>query len=176
MALILLVVFAILSRWIPHPPNMTMVGAVALFAGFYVTNKWLAALVPLVVLFVSDLVLGFHSQMVFVYGALLLTVVLGFSLRRWEASSGVSDKKWQKFLTWSVGALGSSILFFVISNLGVWLLDGLYPITMNGLVQCFVMAIPFFKTQWLGDLVSVFIIFGSYSWLSQGMLSFRETR
>jgi hypothetical protein len=64
-------------------------------------------------------------------------------------------------------SLSSSMLFFFISNFGVWLNSGLYPFTFAGLVKCFVLAIPFFGATMLGDLFYSTLMFGSYEWTTR---------
>jgi len=103
----------IASRWLPHPPNFTPVIAVFMMAG--VIN-----LLPcLVAYLISDAIIGFHSYMIWVYGSLFLIAYL------------------QK------GAVISSLMFFVITNFGVWT-SGWYGYTLQGLITCYIMAIPFF--------------------------------
>jgi hypothetical protein len=152
-----LILGAVFSRLIPHPWNLTAVGAVALFSGAYLRPKALSYLVPVAAFFVSDLILGFHQTMVFTYGALVITTALSI----YFLSNSAKPLK--------VGALSvsSSVLFFVISNLGVWLAGGLYPMTGEGLANCFVMALPFFPAQLIGDLVYSAVMFGAYAWLAE---------
>lgn len=139
------------SRLIPHPWNFTAIGAMALFGGAYLANKKLSIILPLVALFLSDLVIGFHSTMFFVYGAFALAGVLGWFLRE-ERSMGRL-----------VGcALATSLLFFVISNFGVWFMGGMYAKNMAGLIECYVAAIPFLDNQIYGDLFFSTVMFGGY--------------
>ncbi len=142
-SLALLILVAVASRFIPHPPNFTAVGAVALLGGYLFRrlDLRLAMVIPMVAMFISDLFLGFHPVMLFVYIGMMLATVVGFALRK------------QKALWLILGALSSSVIFFALSNLGVWLVAGYYEQTWAGLVQCFAMAIPFFKNQLAGDVV-----------------------
>lgn len=150
--LVMMVLGAAFSRIIPHPWNFTAVGAMALFGGAYFSDKRLSLAVPLAALMLSDLVLGgFHSTTFFVYAGFALIVMMGWVL---------TDKK-------SVARLGglslaASSVFFLVSNFGVWVMDGMYPMTANGLVQCYVAAIPFFGYQVAGDLFFVTVMFGGY--------------
>ncbi len=129
------ILLAVLSRFLPHPPNVTPIAAIALLASKGFNNRWIAFLIPIVSLFVSDLFLGLHDTIPFVYVSFVLIALLGFSVRK------------IKFTT----VLMSSTLFFVVSNFGVWLLH--YPISWNGLVQCYTLALPFFFNTIMGDLV-----------------------
>lgn len=143
-------VFAVASRFWPHLWNATAIGALALLAGAKIRNYWLALTLPFISLLISDFALGFHETMPFVYGAMALTVWLG--RRKGEG------------LIWLGGAsLASSCAFFLITNLGVWLVGGLYPRTLAGLATCFTMAIPFFRGQWAGDLVFTALAFAGWS-------------
>jgi hypothetical protein len=124
---------AILSRLIVHIPNVTAVTATALFAGRFFQRKSLAFAVPIVVMAVTDLFFGFYTISLFVYAALLGTVAIGQFAKR--------------ISVWSV--LASSVLFFVLTNFGVWILG--YPKTWEGFVACYTAAIPFFRASLIGD-------------------------
>ncbi len=146
------------TRLLPHPPNFTPIGAIALFGGANLYPKLLAFLIPLLALFVSDLALqllfgyGFHSQMMVVYGSFVLVTCLGFWLRK--------NKKPHRIV---LAVLSSSILFFLTTNFGVWLLDSLYPTSFEGFVACYVAAIPFFRNMLLGDMIYSLSMFGLWA-------------
>lgn len=146
---VLLIVFAALSRFIPHPPNLAPIAAMALFGGVYFDRRY-AFLIPMAAMLISDYFIGFHNVFPFVYGSFILIGFIGIWLRK------------HKSLGWIVGgSLASSILFFVITNFGVWLSGG-YPQNVAGLVECYVAAIPFFRNTLFGDLLYVGILFGLY--------------
>jgi hypothetical protein len=145
--LIAFVFIAILSRLIPHLPNFTAVTATALFAGRHFKNSVLAYAVPLLVMMVSDIVLGFYTISWFVYASFAAVVLLG------------QQTKKMNFLT----VLGSSVVFFVISNFGVWLLA--YPLTFEGFVACYTAAIPFFRNSILGDFFYAAVLYYSFKWV-----------
>lgn len=158
-----LILFLILGaaalRLIPHYPNFTPIGAMALFAGTYISNKRMAYAVPLLAMLISDVMLqliygqGFHNTLFFVYGSFMLITSLGFLLR----------KRVQR-QTIMVSSLVGSLIFFFITNFGVWAMaHGFYPYTPEGLMQCYIAAIPFFKGTVMGDLFYNFILFGSYA-------------
>ncbi|MFN0117722.1 MAG: DUF6580 family putative transport protein [Elusimicrobiota bacterium] len=142
---------AALSRLIPHPWNFTPVGAMALFAGAQFEQKKHAFLVPLLAVFISDLFLGFYPGIGFVYLSYVSIVFVGF----WLKESLI-------FSRWVFSSMATSVLFFIISNFGVWMSGGLYPLTLSGLAQCFVAAIPFFRNTMVGDFVFSSILFGSF--------------
>jgi hypothetical protein len=137
------------ARLLPHPPNVTPLAAIALFAGACLPGRALALAVPLTALFLSDLVIGLHDQMPVVYGSFALIVALGMLLRARRRA-------------WAIAAatLGGSALFFVATNLGVWASGSLYPRTFEGLVACYVAALPFFGRTLLGDAFFSAALFG----------------
>jgi hypothetical protein len=138
-------------RLVPHPPNFTPIGAMALFSGAYLGRRALAFAAPLGALLLSDLVLGFYHGMATVYASVALIVVLGaMALKR------VSP------IRVGAAALASSVLFFVITNFGMWLFSGFYPRTVAGLEACYVAAIPFFQNTVAGDLFYATLLFGGF--------------
>ncbi|MCX6706364.1 MAG: hypothetical protein NTV24_04685 [Candidatus Woesebacteria bacterium] len=147
------IVIGALARLIPHAPNFTPVAAMALFGGTHL-NKKQAFIVPLLIMFISDLFICFDSleMRIFVYGSFLITVLIGIFL-----------KGRINFKNIILASLISSILFFVITNFAVWAFTPLYLKTFAGLVSCFTMALPFFRNTLLGDLFYTGAIFGSYS-------------
>lgn len=143
-------------RLLPHPPNFESIGAIALFAGAHLDDKRWAIILPLAALFLSDAVIGFHAQMPIVYGTFALVVWLGFFLRERRTALKITG-----------AALAASTLFFVITNFGVWAFDGLYPRTFEGLVVCYVAAIPFFGNTLAGTVFYVVLLFGGFALAEQ---------
>jgi len=148
--IVLLILGAAFSRLVPHWPNFTAIGAAALFAGAMLGPRIIAFLVPLAAMVLSDLALGFHNTTGFVYLAVILTTWVG-----------VGFLKELKVMRWLGGALATSGLFFLITNFGVWAVGGLYPTTVEGLAQSYVMALPFLSYQVGGDLTYTAILFGA---------------
>jgi hypothetical protein len=163
--LVCMILAAAASRLIPHPPNFAPIAALALFGGGYFRDRRLAFLVPLGALFLSDLVIGFYSQMYVVYGSFILIVCIGLLLRKRRKPRAIA-----------VATLASSILFFVITNFGVWALGSLYPRTISGLLACYVAAIPFFQNTLLGDAVYTALLFGGFTLAEKWWPALRETR
>ncbi|WP_258103812.1 DUF6580 family putative transport protein [Marinoscillum sp. MHG1-6] len=153
----LLVFVAVFSRVGLHTPNFTALAAVALFSGFYFRSYW-SAIVPLAAVFISDLFIGFYSPgvMVLVYGAWVLTMMIG----RWNW--GTSQTRMGTVLKLAGKALMASGSFYLISNLGVWLFSGMYTLNITGLIECYVLAIPFFRQTIMGDLFYTALVFGTY--------------
>ena len=81
MVLTLIILGAAFTRLIPHYPNFTAIGAVALFGGAYYSKKWLSFLVPLTALFLTDLIIGLYSQMWVVYLSFVFIVLIGWTLQ-----------------------------------------------------------------------------------------------
>lgn len=148
--------------------NFTAIGASALFGGVVIKDKRLAYVLPLATLFLTDLffelftnINGFYgAQMFFVYGAFLLITLIGTQIKKVNA------------LTILLASIGTGILFFLISNAGVWMLSGMYPRTFSGLIACYTAAIPFFRNDIFGNFFlntimgSVFysaLLFGLYA-------------
>ena len=150
MLAIILLVLGVISRLVVHIPNFTPVIAIALFSGLYLKRSQ-SIILPLVLLAITDIIIGFHQTMPFVWGGMILCVLIGQKLR---------EKRNAK--TIFTGSLISSIIFFLVSNLGVWLVGGLYPLTAKGFADCFIMAVPFFKMELLSTLVYAFLMFGLY--------------
>lgn len=145
-----IILFAVLLRLLPHPANFAPIAGMALFGGVYLNKKY-ALIVPLIAMLVSDFFIGFHSTILFVYGSFLLTGLIGLWIKEHKSVKTVI-----------FGTLISSVLFFIITNFGVWLAGSLYPKTFSGLVQCYFFAIPFFRNTILGDLFYTGVFFGSY--------------
>ena len=162
--LICMIAFAALTRLLPHPPNFTAVTAVALFAGAQIEDRRLALLVPLVALFLTDVILGLHSGMLLVYLCVAAVVALG---------AAVGPNHFPKIAGASVAG---SVLFFVVTNFGVWARDGLYPHSMAGLADCYVAAIPFFQNALVGDLFYTAALFGGFAFLRRAVPALSPAR
>ncbi|MCP3927884.1 MAG: hypothetical protein GY705_02150 [Bacteroidetes bacterium] len=166
--LTLIILAAAICRLIPHPPNFTPIGGMALFGAAYFSRKYLAFLIPFAILWISDLVLnnfvytsfaesGFQwFGNVWVYAGFALIVVLGIGL--------LKRVKFQNLL---IATLGASLVFFIITNFGVWMGMSLYPKTAAGLMACYIAAIPFFLNTILGNLLFTGLLFGIFEWMSR---------
>ena len=141
--LISFIIVAVLVRLFPHPPNVAPITAVALFAGTHFSRKHWAILMPILAMLVTDVFLGFSMITPIVYLAFVGVTALGFVLKKMNIGT----------------VLLSSLLFFVVTNLGVWFLY--YPLTPEGLMTCFTLALPFFGYAVVGDLFfSAALLFG----------------
>jgi hypothetical protein len=163
------VVLAALARLLPHPPNFAPVCALALFGAVTLRPRWLGVALPVAAMFLSDVLLqvatglgvldgwlasgyGFHHWMVVVYVAVAAVAGVGTLVRRWVYVPAA--------------ALVGSAVFFAVTNFAVWM-DGvvggplaMYPPTWDGLVECYTMALPFYRMTLAGDLFYCGVLFG----------------
>ncbi len=156
--LIGITIMAAMSRLIPHPPNFTPIGALALFGGAHFPTMRAALAVSLGSMLVSDAVLalliyGRRAFLLtpFVYASFALSVGLGHVIRARRRPAAIAGM-----------VVASSILFYVISNFGVWLLPGGYPATLEGLLACYIAAIPFFRTMLFANALFTALMFGGF--------------
>lgn len=148
-----IILLAVVARLIPHAPNFSPIGSLALFSGANFKNKF-NFLIPISAMLISDMFLGFHKTIPFVYLSFIIIYFIGKDMK---------FNKWQNLLS---ASLISSILFFIVTNFGVWLNFNMYPKTIDGLIQCYVMGIPFFRNTLLSDLFYSFSFFYGYRFLS----------
>lgn len=134
-----LMLLAAVSRFIPHPPNFTAVMAMSIFAGILFNDKKFAFIIPLGAMLITDAFLGFHSGIPFVYLSLIIGTLTGFLLKK--------NLKFKRVLAYS---LFNSVQFYLITNFGFWLLGGFYPLTPTGLMDAYIMGLPFFSHSPLG--------------------------
>lgn len=155
-----LILSAAAFRFVPHWPNFTPIAAMALFGGAYFGRNYLAFLVPLAAMFVSDMILGFHTSMIAVYAAFAATVVIGMTLSRKP-----------RVLNIALASVGSTLLFFLLTNFAAWLGSPFYPQSFVGLMESYAAGlvflndgngISFFMNSLLGDLCYNTVLFGSF--------------
>jgi len=151
LALLSAILLAAALRLVPHPPNFAPIGAMALFSGAYLGRRTLAFVAPLAAMLLSDTVLGFHSGMIFVYASVALITILGAMTLRKRSPVRIG-----------LAAVAGSVLFFAVSNFGVWALGDMYPHNIAGLVACYVAAIPYFQNTLAGDLFYATLLFGGF--------------
>lgn len=150
--IIAFIAVAIVFRLVPHLPNVTPITAAALFSGVYFTDKKLAFIIPLLAMAISDIFLGFTLTSVFVYGALILVGLIGIYSKKMNFKS----------------ILISSISFFLITNFGVWLIW--YPLNLNGLLECYTLAIPFFRNSLIGDFFFAGVLYYGFDFVQNRYL------
>ena len=147
-------------------PNFAPVAALALFAGYFFRSAVMALCVPLSVMAISDWFVGGYSwhMMALVYAMLAVPVACRGWLRRHLALRGDQPAKCAgAFAGLCACGLMSSVLFFVVTNFGVWLWFGTYGFNLSGLAHCSVAAVPFFRYTLAGDLFFSFVLFGGYA-------------
>jgi len=147
-----LVLVAVVLRLLPHPANFAPVSALALFGGVYLSKKT-AILIPLAALGISDYFLGYYSfgVMLSVWGSFVLVGLIGLLVRKRKSIPMIVT-----------GTLSGSVLFFLITNFAVWFFGNWYEKTFSGLIQCFTLALPFFRNSLFGDVFYVGVFFGTY--------------
>ena len=161
-----MILLAAMSRLIPHPANFAPIGGMALFGAAYYSKRYWAFIIPIVALWISNLLLNnvvygqyfdgfvwFKGSSLFIYGAFALIVLFGM----------VTLKK-VRIPRLIVSALGASFIFFLVSNFGVWFSGTMYPKDVGGLIACYVAGIPFFQNTMAGDLVYTAVMFGAFEW------------
>lgn len=149
-----LILIGILLRFAPHAPNFTPVAAIALFGGAYLNRKY-SLFAPLVLMMISDVFLGFHNVIPFTWGSFILIAILGIWL-----------KKHKSILAAAGASVASSLLFFVITNFGVWVM-GWYPHTLKGLLDCYIMGLPFLRNFTLATVLYAFAFFAAYELIAR---------
>ena len=157
--LAVLITLGVAGRLLPHPPNFTPMAAIALFAGFIFLKRYMAVIAVVVIMLLTDyFAFGYLSaewfaskSMWVVYLALLFPVVFKNFLQKKLGLFRVAG-----------AALASSTVFFIATNFAVWAFSPMYEKTLEGLVLCYTMAIPFFQNTVAGDLIWSGVIFGTY--------------
>ncbi len=147
----LIVLAAVLRVFGELPYNFTPVAAIALFGGAMFSKRIIGFLVPLAIMVISDVFIGFHSSMFAVYAALIGVVAIGQLVR-----------KNPTMLSAFAGAVAGSVLFFLVTNAAAWLVIPEYTKDLSGLMNSYLAGVPFFRGTLLGDLFFTAIFFGSY--------------
>ena len=148
-SLLFFVGLLILSRLMPHPPNFTPLLAGAVFLPFLLKDKTLIVALPLVCLFISDLIIGFHNVMPWTYGAFFIIgiTVINFSKLNLKSLLGLS--------------LAGPTFFYLITNFGVWLSSSTYAKDVYGLLECYVLALPFYGNSLFSTLLFSLLFFAT---------------
>jgi len=152
------IILGVLTRIIPHPPNFTAVGAVALFGGAFFSNKKLSFLIPISIMLISDLILG-YSMSLAVYISFMIMVCCGFFLKQNQNGLRIIN----------ITILGS-LIFFIVTNLSVFLTSSLYPKNIIGLIECYTLAIPFFLNTIIGNIIYTLIMFYGFNAIQSKIL------
>ena len=166
--IIFFIISAILLRLLPHIPNFAPITAIALFGGAYLSRR-VALILPLAIMVASDYLLLywtgdsfslqklyspislFHSTTLFVWSSFLISSLIGIYLSKRKSIINVG-----------FASILASLQFFIITNFGVWAMRTMYPHNLEGLLQAYIMGIPFFRATLLGDLFYTGAFFGSF--------------
>ena len=170
--LLALVTVGIVSRFLPHPPNITAVAAVSLFAGAILNSRLFAVLMPMVLMYLSDFAINntvgrvyfteheglvlWSSYMTWVYIGFGLTALIGYSLLKNRTTAKLAG-----------GAILATLVFWLCSNFGSFIDPiNVYPFSINGLMACYIAALPFLLNSLIGNLFFTFVIFGIYDYVN----------
>jgi hypothetical protein len=160
-----LVLAAAAIRLAPHPMNFVPIGALALFGGAYFYSKRQALIVPLLSLIIGDAITGFHPLIPFVYASFLVSVAIGFWLRRKRSIARIGT-----------ATLADATQFFLVTNFAVWVTSiGSYPKTAAGLIECYVAGIPLFWNTLAGEAFYATLLFGGMALAERKFPALRES-
>lgn len=158
-----LVVIGVLLRAMPHPANFAPMAAIAIFGGALLPRYW-GVVVPLTAMIVSDMFIGMHSLFIVTWGCYaLIALTSHVALKKPALNNGI------------IITISSSVFFFLVTNFAVWAEGRLYPRTLSGLTDAYVLALPFFRNTLLGDLFYTGLLFGLYC-LSQRTVGVYESK
>lgn len=148
----ILISLGVACRLLPHLWNFAPIAAIALFSGIYLGKRY-AVILPVLAMVIGDLFLGFYEWklMIAVYGSFVLVGLIGVLIRKYKSIETVLG-----------GAIFASILFFLVTNWAVWQFSPWYAKTLQGLIQSYTLAIPFFRNTLMGDLFYTSVLFGAY--------------
>ncbi|MDC0215474.1 hypothetical protein OAJ75_00070 [Candidatus Pelagibacter sp.] len=151
-----LILIMVVSRLIPHPPNFTPIIAIAMMSGFFFKNLNFSLIILIVSMLLGDIFLGFYSSMAFIYMPLCLIVLCMFK---------INNKINFKNLFFM--GLGSSIFFYLTSNFGVWAIGTMYEKNVSGLINCYILAIPFFKNTLISTVIFSYTAYSANYYLKK---------
>ena len=161
----IIILLAAFTRIMPHPPNFSPMAAIGLFGAAHFAKKWQAFFIPLIGIWVSDLVINnyvysssssnfvwFYSGFYWQYISYILIIFAGLFI----FNRGIS-------LTKTVGGMiSSSGIFFLVSNFGVWAGGTMYPKNFSGLITCYAAGVPFIHNTIISDVLFTTVLFGTY--------------
>ena len=127
----------LISRLIPHPPNFTSAIAVGFYLPALFGYKYI--LVALTAFILSDLIIGGHNLLLFTWGSIILI--------------GLLSKYFNNPYLRILGITVSCLIFYFVSNFGVWLLGNTYTNDFSGLILCYFMGLPFLQNSLISSLV-----------------------
>jgi hypothetical protein len=128
-----------LSRIIPHPPNFTPILASAIMAPLLIKDRWFGIAIPILAMFISDVIIGFYSYQFVIYFSILAIALVS-----------PMHKNYTKL---GIMAVGASVWFFITTNFAEWIIWDYYPKTIEGLLACYTLALPFFKNTLISTIL-----------------------
>jgi hypothetical protein len=148
----LLVTLGAVARLLPHMWNFAPIAGIALFAGVYLGKRY-AILLPIIAMLAGDLFIGFYfwKLMLAVYASLALVGLIGIAIKKHKSAETVL-----------AGSIVASVLFFLVTNFVVWKFSPWYAQTWAGLLECYTLALPFFRNTLLGNVFYTGVLFGAY--------------
>ena len=146
---VLVILILVFFRLIPHPPNFTPILAISVFSGIKFKSNLFSYFVPVLAMFLSDAIIGFHSGIYLIYATLIIAAAVS-----------------KRFNNINSAALSSSFLFFLITNFHVWVISSTYPKTLIGIIECYTLALPFFAMTLLSTFFFTYSLFYGFSYLS----------
>ncbi|MBC7383122.1 MAG: hypothetical protein H7296_09035 [Bacteroidia bacterium] len=169
LTIVALIFTAALLRLLPHSPNFSPIGAIALFGGAFLTNRFYSFIIPIAALLVSDFLLGFYGwEMLITYGSFTISILIGNLLRK--------NKSWERVL---FASLSSSMVFFLITNF-VYLypvsIAPMYTKDMAGVFNSYIAGLAFFQNTVVSDLFYSSVLFGGYYLLSINVLALNKNK
>jgi hypothetical protein len=165
--IIFVIFLGIFYRLIPHVPNFSPLYSISVFSSilpieidnkFNKLLKYISFLIPLIILLITDLILGFYKGMIFNYLSFLSYSIFSYFIFN-------KYNKLSKTILGVVLSVGSSIYFFIISNFGVWLLTNMYSKDLAGFILCYINALPFLKNSIISSIIFSILIFYTYELL-----------
>jgi hypothetical protein len=198
----LLIVAPACLRMLTFEWNVVPIAALALFCGAHFRSRTLAISIPLLSMFLGDILLAlqtqnprlylFHDLMPFVYGCYVLSAALGMGLRRYwdrldeglghrgtDSKEGVTRKYsgfWTRVVPIASLTVAGSIVFFLVTNFGCWWLFNTYSKSWSGLLECYLAAVPFFRGTLSGDLIGSAVLFGGEQLLRHDPMAVPESQ
>ncbi len=151
MWIISIIILLAAFRFVPHPPNVTPIAAMALFSGAAFTSRVLAYFIPLAAMVISDIIIGFHSTVWYVYAGVALMVFIGSTIKQLSV------------VRVGLAAILASIIFFLITNFGAWLHHDMYSQNLNGLLQAYVAGLPFLRNSLIANIIFSYLVFYCFS-------------
>ena len=162
---VILITLGVVCRLLPHAWNFAPIAGIALFSGVYLGRRYAIAL-PIMAMLIGDLFIGFYEWqlMLAVYGSYAIIGLIGTLIKKHKSIEIVM-----------ASSIVASLIFFLVTNWAVWQFSPWYAKSLEGLTQCYILALPFFRNTLLGNFFYVSVLFGSYEvvmhWMRQKQVS-----